>query len=509
MYKNKTHVRSKGRKGARKPAEQILAGLLEDLFAQYKSPIIIAVGGPGGTGKSTFSKRLAAVLPNSGIIRLDDYKISRKERAEKKVFGPHPAANKMSLIREHLLLIRDGESFEKPVYNSEVGAADSTESYTPAHFNILDGEVATYRQFRDLIDFSVFIDADWKTQLGTRISRDIEQRGYSREKAIATFLQSNLREFTEFGAESKNWADIHLYCRDDYRLRIESVSDDMYHRVESRLEKDLATIDISGLIVSVPTPFTDQDTLDQHMFIEHLEYLATNKVTRILVNGTIGEFFSLTPSERKILLELAREFFPGVILFQAGSDSLIQTREEAHWAEDFGADAILALPPYFYANAPETGLIKYFNILRQDLEIPLIITNNPQHTQNPLTPAILTEIDHFGLVDYEANEKLIQATPRYFVADAHRVPHTTQSGIIGFVCGVAAIDPGPHVQLERMMADKTNKAILLKEKINETLTRTGEPNRIAKIKQALSEIIDGYPAHVRLPLVPLPPKTDR
>ena len=63
----------------------------------------------------------------------------------------------------------------------------------------------------------------YKVQLNTRIKRDIEQRGYSLKKVIAAFLYSNLHEFTEFGAESRNWADVHIHCDDNYRLIIDAV----------------------------------------------------------------------------------------------------------------------------------------------------------------------------------------------------------------------------------------------------------------------------------------------
>jgi len=99
-----------------------------------------------------------------------------------------------------------------------------TEFYETKRFTILDGEISTYRQFRDYVDFAISIDSDLQTQLNTRLNRDIKERKYTYEKAIATFLHSNLLEFREFGAESKNWADIHLFCNDDYTLILESVA---------------------------------------------------------------------------------------------------------------------------------------------------------------------------------------------------------------------------------------------------------------------------------------------
>lgn len=75
----------------------------------------------------------------------------------------------------------------------------------------------------DCFDFSVFIDAHWRTQLQTRLERDIRERGYSPRKAIETFLHSNLLEFEIYGAASKHWADIHLHCDAEYRLTADAL----------------------------------------------------------------------------------------------------------------------------------------------------------------------------------------------------------------------------------------------------------------------------------------------
>ena len=61
-------------------------------------------------------------------------------------------------------------------------------------------------------------------------------------------------------------------------------------------------IDLSGLIVPVPTPFEESGAIDPRAFIEHLAFLAQHGVQRIMVNGTTAEFYSLLPDERKMLL---------------------------------------------------------------------------------------------------------------------------------------------------------------------------------------------------------------
>ncbi len=235
MHKYKKHSKELGSRHHAIVPEKIIAELLLEKFVDCEN-ILIAIGGPGGIGKSSFCKKLAQCLPDSNILRLDDYKTPREVRKGQNLFGAHPEANMMDLVEEHYITARNGESFDKPVYNAVSGEADDTEFYETKRFTIIDGEISTYKQFRDYVDFAVFIDSDLQTQLNTRLNRDIKERKYTYEKAIATFLNSNLLEFGEFGAESKNWADIHLHCREDYKLIFESVAQEHIELFQECLE---------------------------------------------------------------------------------------------------------------------------------------------------------------------------------------------------------------------------------------------------------------------------------
>ena len=115
--------------------------------------VAIAIGGPGGIGKSSFCKKLAKNLPDSNILRLDDYKTAREVRKGQNLFGAHPDANMMDLVEEHYLSAKNGRSFDKPLYNAVSGEADETEFYETKRFTIIDGEISTYKQFRDYVDF--------------------------------------------------------------------------------------------------------------------------------------------------------------------------------------------------------------------------------------------------------------------------------------------------------------------------------------------------------------------
>ncbi|MBT3201074.1 MAG: hypothetical protein HN350_14325 [Phycisphaerales bacterium] len=380
MHKYKQHVRPKDHSPLkRRPVEELLGDMITAIFADHCGPVLIAIGGPGGTGKSWLAGLLATRLGDASVLRLDDYKTARSDRQDAGIFGPHPDANKMDLIGEHLMSLKKNQAISKPVYDSASGAAHATETFTPARFNLIDGEVSTYRQFRDIVDFAVFIDSHWRTQLATRLDRDLDQRDYTLDKAVTTFLHSNLREFGAHGAESKNWSDAHLFCHDDYRLELESVSGELYQQVGRLLHGDVEEVELTGPVVPMLTPFDDSDKIDRRAFAEHLDWLADGGVSRVLIGDATGELFSLTSNERMELLKLALEYFPGMVLFQTGGGPLADAIALARQAESLGADAICCMPPPGWSEAPQAGIAKYILRVEASVEIPLLDPTNLLH----------------------------------------------------------------------------------------------------------------------------------
>lgn len=502
MHHDKQHVRPSGN-GRRRahPPEKLVCDILRTRFAEQAGPQVIAVGGPGGTGKTTFAQALARQLgEDTAVLALDDYKTAREERRRSGIFGAHPEANKMDLIAAHLDALRRGERIRKPVYDPATGDAHAAEAFTPRRWTIIEGEISTYRRFRDRVDFAVFIDSDWRTQLATRLGRDLEQRSYSPEKAVATFLHSNLREFAEHGAESKSWADIHLFCRPDYRLELESLDSALYAQVRSVLESEVSEVDWDGLIVPMLTPFSADGALAPRAFVEHLAWLASHGVTRVLVGGTTGEFFSLSTAERIELLELALEYFPGLVLFHVGGGSLPDTLELARRAQELGADGILCLPPAYFAQAPTEGLVQYLQAVAEVVDAPLLLCNFPRHTQNPLTPDILRRVPHFGLKDSSGDLSLIPETPRYFLGDDKQLADGIQAGATGFVSAAANAFPEPYVQLENAARDQCRAdGVAQQNSILELLEGLESP-LIAGLKAALQNRVPDYPLSTRPPL---------
>ena len=255
-----------------------------------------------------------------------------------------------------------------------------------------------------------------------------------------------------------------------------------------------ADFNLNGLVVPMPTPFGSDAAIDFGAYLAHLDWLAECGVRNLLVNGTTGEFFSLTPDEQMKLLRVSREAWQGQLIFHLGSPALFQCLETAHQVQEAGADFIATLPPFYFAGAPADGLVEWFCRLSLESDLPLILYNFPKHTGNALTSEILEKIPHWGIKDSSADLSLISSTPNYFVGGDRKISEAYAAGAKGFVSASSNIDPLPYVKIEKLQTPELQAAV------DEVNAKTSGPYAIAKIKQALSEILPGYPVAVRPPL---------
>lgn len=259
---------------------------------------------------------------------------------------------------------------------------------------------------------------------------------------------------------------------------------------------------LSGLIVALTTPFNDKNRLERKMVVGHVQFLVEHKVKTLLVNGTTGEFFSMTWKERRDLHKVVRKYFSGTIIYHASSHCLADTIAEARWGEDHGADAVAALPPYYLSNLESKGLIDYFNGIADAINIPFILYNHTKQTQNPVTKKILSSVNHFGLKDSSKNYSLIKSTARYFVGADSDILGSYRKGGRGFVSACANFDPELYVRLDRALHKKDlSTARVIEKNIVNLSRRYAGPNKISKVKYEVSKRVPGYPVNVRLPLV--------
>lgn len=267
-------------------------------------------------------------------------------------------------------------------------------------------------------------------------------------------------------------------------------------------------------IVAVVTPFDARGAVDQGALQDYLALLSAAGVQTIFVNGTTGEFFAMTASERRAVLELCREHWAGQVIAHVGSTALGEALDLLDHARSH-VDYLAAIAPYFFASPPEAGVLAYFRQLLLRSDLPLLFYNFPRHTQAGITPSVVSQLAaEFPLLrgvkdsgkDRSITRQFKAARPdmQVFVGDDSAGARLAEIGADGIVTGGG----GPVVELPLRIAEAVQSGDLEHaHRLQADFDRCSDARHaspltgIAFTKAALAARLPGFPPHVRPPLV--------
>lgn len=145
-----------------------------------------------------------------------------------------------------------------------------------------------------------------------------------------------------------------------------------------------------GIIPAVCTWFHQDGTLDLDTQFEHADFLIQAGVHGLFIQGSGGEFPYMTVEERKDHAKAVVDHVNGRIPVIVGvnSASTNEAVELARHAEKAGADAIVAVTPYYWTITDDL-VLKFYTDLGQACGLPLIAYNFPDLTGQRLGSRLL------------------------------------------------------------------------------------------------------------------------
>ncbi|OJX46905.1 MAG: uridine kinase [Chloroflexi bacterium 44-23] len=184
-------------------------------MAQTSTPLVIAIAGGSGSGKTTVSN---AILKSVGVNRLaylphdayyrDSTGLSEAQRWE--INYDHPDSLETELLISHIRMLKQWKSIELPIYDftKHVRTAN-TITIEPQPIVVVEGIlIFAEPELRKLFDVKLFVDTDDDIRFIRRLQRDIAERGRTMESVISQYHRTVRPMHLEFVEPSKRYADI-------------------------------------------------------------------------------------------------------------------------------------------------------------------------------------------------------------------------------------------------------------------------------------------------------------
>ena len=142
-----------------------------------------------------------------------------------------------------------------------------------------------------------------------------------------------------------------------------------------------------GAGVALITPMNEDGSVNYNKLEEILEEQIAGGTDCIIACGTTGEASTLTIEEHldviKRTIEIVNKRIP--VIAGTGSNSTETAVEFSKEAQEYGADGVLVVSPY-YNKATQKGLIQHFSAIANAIDIPVVLYNIPGRTGVNIEP---------------------------------------------------------------------------------------------------------------------------
>ncbi|WP_280499303.1 dihydrodipicolinate synthase family protein [Nocardia cyriacigeorgica] len=267
-------------------------------------------------------------------------------------------------------------------------------------------------------------------------------------------------------------------------------------------------------VVAAVTPFDRAGGIDAGAFGAYLDLLADAGVRSVLVNGTTGEFPSLTMAERCTAVELCRRRWRSQVIVHAGATSVADAIAMVEHANDH-ADAVALIAPFYFAGVGVDGVEAFFDRVLAAARVPVVLYNFPRHTQLTLDPDMVGRLaaryrQLIGLKDSGKDRDITRSYQRrapgleVLVGDDSIGASVGDLGFGGVVTGAGSpVAELPVAIAAAVAAGDRDRAARLQGRFDRysDYRRAMPVSDIAFAKAALGARLPGFPADVRAPLV--------
>jgi 4-hydroxy-tetrahydrodipicolinate synthase len=267
------------------------------------------------------------------------------------------------------------------------------------------------------------------------------------------------------------------------------------------------------LVTAMVTPFAADGGLDPHGAQALAAHLVEAGNDSLVLSGTTGEAPTTTDDEKATLIRAVREAVGdgARLIAGVGTNDTRHSVEQAIAAERAGADALLAVTPY-YSRPPQEGVYRHFTAIADATGLPLMVYDIPRRTATPIeTETLIRLAEHERIIavkdakgDLGASSKVMADTDlAYYCGEDMLNLAMLSIGAVGLVSVVShLVAPDLRAMCDAYAAHDVDKAKDIHRSLLPVYEGVFRTQGVITTKAALRAL--GHPAGpVRLPLVDL------
>lgn len=131
--------------------------------ATQEQPIIIAIDGRCGSGKTTLATQLAKRF-DANLIHMDDFFLRPEQRSPERLAIPGENIDHERFLSEVLLPIKQGSIFSYRPFSCDTQTLGEPITVEPKPITLIEGSYALHPMLRQHYDYTVFLSVDPVTQ---------------------------------------------------------------------------------------------------------------------------------------------------------------------------------------------------------------------------------------------------------------------------------------------------------------------------------------------------------
>ncbi|HYX28272.1 MAG TPA: dihydrodipicolinate synthase family protein [Pyrinomonadaceae bacterium] len=274
------------------------------------------------------------------------------------------------------------------------------------------------------------------------------------------------------------------------------------------------SINLSGLLLPITTPFKPDETIDTHGLVSNIEKWNQIGITGYVVLGSTGERVNLNETEYLRVIETARGATPDSMSFivGAGQQSTRGTIEEIELAAKAGAEAALVITPQYYRSAMTQGALEaHYTAVADASPIPIVLYSMPDLTGIKIEAETADSLsDHDNIIgmkdssnDVETFRRTVQRVRSDFVmmiGNGTVFAEALRAGARGGILAVGCCAPEICLEIYRaVQANENDRADRLQQSLTALARAVTRTYGIGGLKAAM-EMAGYLGGAVRAPL---------